>query len=86
MKYVAHFFFDGDGIGVEFPDVPGAYTCADSIEDAPRAAREALNGVLKTMLDRGEKLPEAKTKADWRDCMHAIEVDEDIARVVEDGR
>lgn len=85
MTYTAYFFFDGNGIGIEFPDVPGAYTCADSIEDAPRAAREALNGVLKSMLERGDKLPEAKTKADWRDCMYTIEVDSDIVRRSEDG-
>lgn len=84
MNYIAYFFFDGNGIGVEFPDVPGAYTCAESMDEALHAARESLNGVLKAMLERGERLPEAKTKATDL-CMHEIEVDEDIARMVEDG-
>lgn len=84
MNYIAYFFFDGNGIGVEFPDVPGAYTCAESMDEALHAARESLNGVLKTMLERGERLPEANTKATDL-CMHEIEVDEDIARMVEDG-
>ena len=40
MNYVARFFKDGDGIGVEFPDVPGAFTCADSMEEAKQMAKE----------------------------------------------
>lgn len=84
MHYIAYFFFDGGGIGVEFPDVPGAYTCADSMDEALHAARESLNGVLKAMLERGERLPVAKTKAADL-CMHEIEVYKDIERMAEDG-
>lgn len=84
MKYIAYFFFEDNGIGVEFPDVPGAYACAESMDEALHAARESLNIVLKAMLERGERLPEANTKATDL-CMHEIEVDEDIVRMMEDG-
>ena len=63
MQYVARFFKDGNGIGVVFPDVPGAFTCADSLEEAMQKAKEALNGVLRSMLERHDSLPDAKTKA-----------------------
>ena len=63
MQYVARFFKDGNGIGVEFPDVPGTFTCADSMEEAMEMAKEALNGVLRSMFERHDPLPVAKTKA-----------------------
>ena len=39
--YPAIFYYDPDGISVEFPDLPGCLTCADSTEEAFRRAREA---------------------------------------------
>ncbi|WP_288787992.1 type II toxin-antitoxin system HicB family antitoxin [uncultured Fibrobacter sp.] len=79
MNYVARFFKDGDGIGVEFPDVPGAFTCADSMEEAKQMAKECLDGVLSVMLDRRDPLPEAKTKADPKRRLFPVFVDERLA-------
>jgi len=40
--YPAIFSYDDDGISVEFPDLPGCYTCADEIEEAIRLAKDAM--------------------------------------------
>lgn len=75
MQYVAKFFKDDDGIGAEFPDVPGAYTCADSLEEAMDMAKEALTGVLRSMLDRHDPLPVAKTKPNVEKFLIPIDVE-----------
>lgn len=41
-SYPAFFYFDDDGISIEFPDLPGCLSCAQSSEEAFRRAREAL--------------------------------------------
>lgn len=79
MNYIAKFFKDGDGIGVEFPDVPGAFTCADTMDEARDMARDVLNGVLSVMLDRKDPLPVARTKADPRKGLEAVPVDDRLA-------
>ena len=79
MNYIAKFFKDGDGIGVEFPDVPGAFTCADPMDEARDMARDVLNGVLSVMLDRKDPLPVARTKADPRKGLEAVPVDDRLA-------
>lgn len=79
MNYIAKFFKDGDGIGVEFPDVPGAFTCADTMDEARDMARDVLDGVLSVMLDRKDPLPVARTKADPRKGLEAVPVDDRLA-------
>ena len=79
MNYIAKFFKDGDGIGVEFPDVPGAFTCADTMDEARDMARDVLNGVLSVMLDRKDPLPVARTNADPRKGLEAVPVDDRLA-------
>jgi len=32
--YPAIFSYDNDGISVEFPDLPGCYTCAENTDEA----------------------------------------------------
>lgn len=43
-KYIfpAIFSYDDDGVSVEFPDLPGCYTCADSTEEALEMAKDVL--------------------------------------------
>lgn len=41
------------GFMVEFPEVPGAMTEGDSIEDALLHAAEALSGVLESAIEHG---------------------------------
>ena len=79
MNYIAKFFKDGDGIGVEFPDVPGAFTCADTMDEARDMARDVLNGVLSVMLDRKDPLPVARTKADPKKGLEPVAVDDRLA-------
>jgi antitoxin HicB len=79
MQYVAKFYKEDDGIGVEFPDVPGAYTCADSLEAAMEMAKEALNGVLRSMLERHDPLPVAKTRPSVEENLIPIDVETELA-------
>ncbi|WP_338588228.1 type II toxin-antitoxin system HicB family antitoxin [Paenibacillus sp. Y5S-9] len=41
-QYYAIFNFAEDGINVTFPDLPGCFTCGDSVEEALLMAKEAL--------------------------------------------
>lgn len=56
--YPAFFYFDDDGISVEFPDLPGCLPCAQTQEDAFRCAKEALALHLYGMEQDHEKIPE----------------------------
>ena len=40
--FPAFFYFDEDGISIEFPDLPGCLPCAQTQEEAFRNAKEAL--------------------------------------------
>ncbi|MDR1996738.1 MAG: type II toxin-antitoxin system HicB family antitoxin [Candidatus Margulisbacteria bacterium] len=42
---------------VEFPDLPGCLTCADTYEEAVLAAHEALNGYLESLDSRKLSIP-----------------------------
>ena len=79
MQYVAKFFKDDDGIGVEFPDVPGAFTCADTMSEAKEMAKEALDGVLQSMYERHDPLPVAKTAPNVEEGLVPIDVDDGLA-------
>lgn len=79
MQYVARFFKDGEGIGVEFPDVPGAYTCADTLSTAREKASEALNGILQSMYARHDPLPVARTTPDVESGLVPIPVETGLA-------
>ena len=56
--YPAFFYFDDDGISIEFPDLPGCLPCAHSEEEAHRNAEEALGLHLYGMEKDGEPIPE----------------------------
>jgi predicted RNase H-like HicB family nuclease len=45
---------DGSVHGVTVPDVPGCYSCGDTIEEAIRNAKEAISGHIETMVELGE--------------------------------
>lgn len=46
IEYYAVFKFESDGINVYFPDVPGAFTCANSVKEAVLMAKEVLELIL----------------------------------------
>lgn len=56
--FPAFFYFDEDGISIEFPDLPGCLPCAHSQEEAFRNAKEALGLHLYGMEQDGDTIPE----------------------------
>lgn len=55
--YPAIFYYDEDGISIEFPDLPGCLPCAKNDEEAFRNAREALGLHLFGMEQDGDPIP-----------------------------
>lgn len=55
--YPAVFTEDKHGLAVEFPDLPGCYTCGDDLGQAFTRAREALGLHLYGMEQDGEAIP-----------------------------
>lgn len=55
--YPAIFDYADDGISVEFPDLPGAYTAGDTDEEALRMARECLALHLYGMESDNDDIP-----------------------------
>ncbi len=56
--FPAFFYFEEDGISIEFPDLPGCLPCAHDQEEAFRNAKEALGLHLYGMEQDGEAIPE----------------------------
>lgn len=55
--YPAFFYFDEDGISIEFPDLPGCLPCAQTQEEAFHCAKEALALHLYGMEQDHEQIP-----------------------------
>ena len=56
--YPAYLYYEDDGISIEFPDLPGCYPCAQTVEQAFQNAREALGLHLFGMEQDGDPIPE----------------------------
>ncbi len=56
-SFPAIFNYAGDGISIEFPDLPGCLPCAKDTEEAFKNAREALGLHLWGMETDGEAIP-----------------------------
>ncbi|MCX7904118.1 MAG: type II toxin-antitoxin system HicB family antitoxin [Caloramator sp.] len=56
--FPAIFDIDDDGISVEFPDLPGCFTCGDTIDEAYKNAKEALELHLYGMEKDNAPIPE----------------------------
>ena len=56
--YPAIFDYSDDGISVEFPDLPGCLTCADTTEEALSNAKEALELTMYSIEEDNEEIPE----------------------------
>lgn len=56
--FPAFFYFDDDGISIEFPDLPGCLPCAHSQEEAFRNAKEAMGLHLYGMEQDNDPIPE----------------------------
>ena len=69
MKYVYPALFEPaeeGGYNVSVPDIPGCFTCADSMPEAIRMAEDALSMMLASYEDDGETIPVARTLAEIR--------------------
>ena len=55
--FPAVFDYADDGISIEFPDLPGCLSCADSDEEAFYNAKEALRSWLLVAEEYGEEIP-----------------------------
>lgn len=55
--YPAYFYFDEDGISIEFPDLPGCLPCAKTQEEAFHNAKEAMGLHLYGMEKDHEEIP-----------------------------
>ena len=56
--YPAFFYFEENGISIDFPDLPGCLPCAETLEAAFRNAREALGLHLYGMEQDHDPIPE----------------------------
>lgn len=56
--FPAVFDYAEDGISIEFPDLPGCFPCADSLDAAVKNAKEALMLHLFGMEQDNEEIPE----------------------------
>ena len=55
--FPAIFNYAEDGISIEFPDLPGCFSCADTDEEALYMAKDALRGFLLVMESNEEVIP-----------------------------
>lgn len=55
--YPALFSYDEDGISVEFPDLPGCFTCADTVDEAIKNAKDAMGLHLYGMERDNDEIP-----------------------------
>lgn len=57
-SYPALFYYDDDGISIEFPDLPGCLPAAHTTEEAFKNAKEALGLHIYGLEKDGDELPE----------------------------
>lgn len=58
-SYVAIMEIGTDSVGVRFPDLPGAFSCGDTLDLAKENAKECLSEHLRLLLDDDDPIPEA---------------------------
>lgn len=56
-SFIAVFDYADDGISIEFPDLPGCFSAADTTEEAVRHAKEAMGLHLWGMEKDGDEIP-----------------------------
>ncbi len=78
MTYYCEIKENDDKFIAQFPDMTNVLTYADSLEEAKRMAKDALDGVLAVDLENGFSIPEPKFKAGY-----AIEVSPKVAFAIE---
>lgn len=85
MKY--HFYAvlqqEGDDYNVYFPDLPGAITFGNDIEDAVFMAQDALEGHLLVMEDDGDDIPRP---SEYKELANVLEANEQLQLVTVDTK
>lgn len=56
--YPAIFTYDYDGINIEFPDIEGCFSCADTDEEALYMAEDVLGLWMVELEEENEEIPE----------------------------
>lgn len=77
--YLAKFIYEDNGtISVIFPDLPGCFSAADTIEQAVENAKEAMGLHIWSMEKDGDEIPEPSSlkdlELDKNEAAHIIEV------------
>lgn len=96
MKVKYHFYAvlqqEEDSYNVYFPDLPGAITCGDDIEDAVFMAQDALEGHLLVMEDDNDEIPkpseykELVSNIDANEQLQLVTVDTKLIRIKEENK
>eukprot|EP00828_Plagiopyla_frontata_P036757 TRINITY_DN4844_c0_g1_i4.p2 TRINITY_DN4844_c0_g1~~TRINITY_DN4844_c0_g1_i4.p2 ORF type:complete len:155 (+),score=19.74 TRINITY_DN4844_c0_g1_i4:202-666(+) len=77
-NYPAIFTYADDGISIEFPDLPGCLTCADTDDEALKNAKECLGLHLYGMEEDNDEIPQPTSirniKTEENECLVMIEV------------
>jgi predicted RNase H-like HicB family nuclease len=60
-KYAVVFERSATGYGAYVPDLPGCVTVGDTLEEAERNIREAIEGHIEVMREHGESVPKPTT-------------------------
>ncbi len=71
-EFPAFFYYDDDGISIEFPDLPGCLPCAQTSEEAFHNAKEALGLHLFGMEQDGDAIPSPTPVKDLRPSDGAV--------------
>ncbi|MCG3085591.1 type II toxin-antitoxin system HicB family antitoxin [Anoxybacillus sp. LAT_35] len=72
--YPAIFDYDSDGISVEFPDLPGCFTCGDTEEEAFQMAKEAMALHLYGLEQENEEIPQPSKVSEIQTEKHQVVV------------
>jgi len=77
--YVAKFLYEDNGtISVFFPDLPGCYSAADTVEEAIKNAKEAMGLHLYCMEKDGQVIPKPSSlrdiKLEKNEAAHIIDI------------
>ncbi len=64
MEYVMVIHQEPDGFSARFPDLPGCFTQADSLEELREHAREAVELYIEVLRDKGEPVPKPTARID----------------------
>ncbi|MCL9971555.1 type II toxin-antitoxin system HicB family antitoxin [Anoxybacillus kestanbolensis] len=72
--YPAIFDYANDGISVEFPDLPGCFTCGDTEEEAFQMAKEAMALHLYGLEQENEEIPQPSKVSEIQTEKHQVVV------------